>query len=223
MFIAVWSSILLHAVLFTGFSQVFSTNMKSFPRTEPLVVSVLSVSTTADIVSVPRFNSEKKNAADKINSSHPVDDPVKPKEFVEPEEKIAQSVPEEAIQIKSAGDTTGKVESNSNRNSPSGSDGNLLKEDGASVKIKEPVPVRSIVPVYPFRARKKGLEGDVVLEVAVSGTGKPVSCVVINSSGFEDLDKAAEESIMASLFYPGTVGGESTVSSLKITIRFQLN
>jgi protein TonB len=90
-------------------------------------------------------------------------------------------------------------------------------------EIKEAVPVEHIVPVYPFRARKKGFEGVVTLDVTVSDIGIPDSCQIINSSGYKELDDAAVKTVLASLFYPGTVDGEEIQSILRILIKFQLN
>ena len=90
-------------------------------------------------------------------------------------------------------------------------------------EIKEPVPVESIVPVYPFRARKKGSEGIVTLEAVISDTGTPLSCLILDSSGFKVLDDAAVKTVLASLFHPGTVDGKDVQSILRIHIRFQLN
>ncbi len=51
--------------------------------------------------------------------------------------------------------------------------------------------IHGLLVYWQLSCKKKRTEGDIVLKVVVSETGKPVSCVVINSSDFENLDMTA--------------------------------
>lgn len=216
--IAVWSSVLLHTVSFLGFELAFSNKSKPFPKSEPRTVTILSIGGSQDTI-VPL---DQESASDNISA-----------------QIIENFVPDKLAPIKNESSSvqsedryfsdfiSGKTESN---NSESNSDQSLNQKvsigDDIGKKIpeiREPVPASSIVPVYPFRARKKGLEGIVSLEVVVSDTGAPLSCLVIDSSGFTDLDDTAVKTVLASLFHPGTVDGDDVQSILRILIKFQLD
>ncbi len=216
--IAVWSSILLHAAGFLGFELAFSNRRESFPKSEPRTVTLLSIGGVQDIF-VPLEQESLSN-----NISPQIIEDFVPDELVPIKNELPLIQPEE---IPSPDFISGNVESNnsgSNSNqsiNQTVSSGNDVAEDVP--EIKEPVPIETITPVYPFRARKKGFEGIVTLEVVVSDTGNPVSCLILDSSGFTDLDNAAIRTVSASLFYPGTVDGEVIQSTLRILIKFQLN
>ena len=62
-----------------------------------------------------------------------------------------------------------------------------------------------------------------ILDVIVSDRGSPVSCQIIESSGYKDLDDAAVKTVSASLFHPGTINGEDIESTLRIHISFKIN
>lgn len=74
---------------------------------------------------------------------------------------------------------------------------------------------------YPDAARRQQLHGDVLLTVTVGRDGKVLSIEVINSSGHELLDKAAERIVrLAAPFPPLPTGGER-VDELHITRTWQ--
>lgn len=55
--------------------------------------------------------------------------------------------------------------------------------------------VRQVKPVYPSAARRRGLEGTVVLSVQVDQNGVPVDVQVASSSGRMDFDLAASQAV----------------------------
>lgn len=216
--IAVWSSILLHTVSFLGFELAFSNKSKPFPKSGPRTVTLLSVGSASEPIATADRELHSSNISPQIikqfvpDKSGPI---INELPLIHPEEN---SFPDFI---------SDNVESN---NSTSNSDQSVHQkisvgnDPGKSLpEIKEAVPVERIVPVYPFRARKKGFEGVVTLDVTVSDIGTPDSCQIINSSGHKELDDAAVKTVLASLFHPGTVDGEDIQSILRILIKFQLN
>ncbi len=216
--IAVWSSILLHTAGFLGFELAFSNKSKPFPKSVPRTVTLLSIGGAQDTIAPL----EKESLSNNI-----------------PAQIIENFIPDELVPIKNEPSSvqsedrsfsdflSGNAESN---NSDSNSDQSLnqkvsiVDDIGKMIpEIREPVPVETITPVYPFRARKKSFEGVVTLDVTVSDKGIPDSCQIINSSGYKELDDAAVKTVLASLFYPGTVDGEDIQSILRILIKFQLD
>ncbi|MBC8179210.1 MAG: energy transducer TonB [Desulfobacteraceae bacterium] len=77
-------------------------------------------------------------------------------------------------------------------------------------------------PGYPKRARRRGYEGTVVLEVLVDTDGRVKELRVLKSSGHRVLDKAALKSVNGWLFEPGMVGDEKVDMWVRVPVRFEL-
>ncbi len=77
-------------------------------------------------------------------------------------------------------------------------------------------------PKYPMIARKRGCQGNVVLEVLIDKQGKVIDLRVFSSSGYSILDKTAKASVKKWLFEPGMRGVEKIEMWVKVPIRFEL-
>ena len=77
-------------------------------------------------------------------------------------------------------------------------------------------------PQYPKRARRRGYEGTVVLEVLVDGNGRVKELRILTSSGHSALDRAALKSVNGWLFEPGMVGDEKVDMWVRVPVRFEL-
>lgn len=82
--------------------------------------------------------------------------------------------------------------------------------------------LRRIQPVYPLQARRAGVEGSVLLTVAVRSDGRVGSVVLANSSGSGLLDSAAMRAVRKWSFRPATLNGKAVNSELRVPVRFQL-
>jgi len=78
-------------------------------------------------------------------------------------------------------------------------------------------------PSYPIIARKRGHQGNVVLEVLVNKQGKVIDFRVFSSSGYSILDKTAIASVKNWLFQPGMRGPDKIEMWVRVPIRFKLN
>ncbi len=78
-------------------------------------------------------------------------------------------------------------------------------------------------PEYPLAARRRGLQGVVLLEVLIDVNGKVRNLRLAESSGHNSLDQAALQSVRTWLFSPGTVGGKPQEMWVKVPVRFELN
>jgi protein TonB len=89
-----------------------------------------------------------------------------------------------------------------------------------------PRPVGAAVgnrkPAYPAEARRRHLEGLVVLQVAVSARGTPDSVAVLKSSGHALLDDAALAAVRLWRFEPATRGGIAVPAPAEVPVRFRL-
>lgn len=77
-------------------------------------------------------------------------------------------------------------------------------------------------PVYPPISRRNGEEGKVVLRVQVEADGRPSQILVRSSSGFERLDKAAENAVRRWQFVPARRGQEAVAAWVLVPIVFSL-
>lgn len=81
---------------------------------------------------------------------------------------------------------------------------------------------RPIKPNYPIGARRRGEEGTVILDVTVASDGSAKAVSLVSTSGFPELDDAAERAAARARFKPGTRNGKAIESAARITIIFRL-
>ncbi len=77
-------------------------------------------------------------------------------------------------------------------------------------------------PDYPMVSRRRGEEGQVVLEVTVGADGTVLDFRLGTSSGFERLDRAALAAIRDAAFSPATSFGAARQSVRRVTYIFRL-
>lgn len=78
-------------------------------------------------------------------------------------------------------------------------------------------------PAYPRSARRLGHEGRVLLEADIDARGRVLDARVAESSGHEELDRAAMKALLRSRFKPGMLGGLRVRSSTRLAFRFRLD
>ena len=81
---------------------------------------------------------------------------------------------------------------------------------------------RNAPPAYPPHARRRGLEGAVVLLVRVGKDGRPLQVAVAESSGHAVLDRAARRAVEAWTFRPARRGERKVAGEVKVPVRFRL-
>jgi TonB family protein len=79
-----------------------------------------------------------------------------------------------------------------------------------------------VEPLYPERARKAGMEGQVVLHLQISAQGEMIQAMVARTSGSRLLDEAALTAVRASKFKPAQQGGAAVTSEAEALYRFEL-
>jgi protein TonB len=80
----------------------------------------------------------------------------------------------------------------------------------------------NLKPDYPAEARRRRLQGDVVLRVMVSAAGLPDAVSIVAGSGHSLLDDAAVAAIRTWRFSPATRGGAAIAASVDVPVRFRL-
>jgi len=82
--------------------------------------------------------------------------------------------------------------------------------------------LRNPLPSYPRVARRRHIEGTVVLFVAVSAEGRPTQVRVESSSGFDLLDRAALDAVNRWRFEPARRNGVAAAGQVLVPVRFKL-
>lgn len=77
-------------------------------------------------------------------------------------------------------------------------------------------------PIYPQAARRRGIEGTVLLAVVVDVTGLPLEVEIKKSSGVLMLDDAACKAVQHWRFEPARRVGQALIATVEIPIRFHL-
>jgi protein TonB len=91
----------------------------------------------------------------------------------------------------------------------------------AEIETEAPArPVESLRPRYPPAAFVKKIEGDVVLEVLISQTGRVVHARVLQSIPL--LDEAALEAVRRATFVPARRGGAPFPSVTRVSVPFRI-
>lgn len=78
-------------------------------------------------------------------------------------------------------------------------------------------------PGYPMIARRRGLQGRVLLDVRVSAEGLALFVKVKESSGHDVLDEAAVNAVAHWRFAPARRGGEAVEGTASVPVQFRLN
>jgi len=87
---------------------------------------------------------------------------------------------------------------------------------------QSPRVARQVPPVYPSAARQAGVEGSVLLQVAVESNGRAGDVLLVSSSGSGLLDAAAMKAVRKWSFRPATINGQPTSGHVRVPVRFQL-
>ena len=77
-------------------------------------------------------------------------------------------------------------------------------------------------PRYPYAARVRGVEGDVLLRVVVLPNGKVADVTLRSTSGYDLLDRAARDAVRGWRFRPARRAGRTVVGWVDVPVSFRL-
>ncbi|MDD1779695.1 energy transducer TonB [Enterovibrio sp. ZSDZ35] len=157
-----------------------------------------------------------KELVEQPKKKDPTPTPPKPKKEVkkqevvekkpEPKEEPKEKQPEEKKQ-----DVTSDVQMNQ-------------AKDNAPVLVDRPTfKVRPSQPKYPRIAKRKGMQGTVLIEVWLDEKGVQTKQAIVQSSGFDVLDEAAMSAVKKWRFNGHEENGVPLAHRVKIPVRFNLD
>lgn len=201
--------------------------LKPYTMDITLIAQQPRVATPKPIVKYPRITT-KKNVSAKKNNKKPT-----PKHPFEPRpQKIvktpSQPAPKEIL--KPISKTTAHPSDSSMKPVQTEIVTPSKKNDVKSVHVPEngiiheakPLYKNNPPPKYPKMARRRGLQGMVVLEVLVDKNGDVAELRVLSSSGHYILDKAAAAGVRNWTFDPAIRAGNKVKMWVRVPIRFEL-
>jgi protein TonB len=83
-------------------------------------------------------------------------------------------------------------------------------------------PLDNPPPRFPSEARRRRIEGRVVLRLAVSAMGEVSRVEVVESAGYAILDEAAIDTVRRWIFEPARRNGRPVASTVTLPVRFLL-
>ena len=86
-----------------------------------------------------------------------------------------------------------------------------------------PYSLENPKPLYPAAARRRGMQGVVLLGVNINKTGHVEKINILQTSGFRVLDRSAIKSVKSWRFIPAQQDKQAVASIIEIPIRFMLN
>ncbi|WP_368563705.1 energy transducer TonB [Pseudoxanthomonas sp. UTMC 1351] len=90
--------------------------------------------------------------------------------------------------------------------------------------VQRPTEVAAIdtpPPDYPFELACAGVGGTTSLSVTIGVEGKPTQVALVQSSGNQALDEAAQQRVQTWKFRPATANGRPTPATIQVPVNFK--
>ncbi len=85
-----------------------------------------------------------------------------------------------------------------------------------------PSPRKKIRPEYPESSRRRGEQGEVLVEMRIDAKGLVEQARIVQSSGFPKLDEAALRAVKSAQFNPAKSQGDSVASTARLKLQFEI-
>jgi len=215
-------SLSLHGLLFSMETRWIAGFNPARPESRQITISLLHQQQKK-----PAIKPSPKHTSKHIHKKNPQENQAKPTDINKNKTAVEQEIlpePEELEPAKEykpvyfdpASDLPQAIASTPVAKKVKTSDVQTILEARPIYRINPP-------PSYPIIARKRGYQGDVVLEVLIDKQGKVIDLKVFSSSGYSILDKTAIASVRKWLFQPGMKGLDKIDMWVRVPIRFRLN
>ncbi len=130
------------------------------------------------------------------------------KQKAQKDEKSAEKNQQKTVAGK---ETSGRVDPNS-----------LATKAAESEPVFDAAYLNNPAPYYPSAAKKRGVQGKVLLSVVVKTDGTPLSVDVSRSSGSSTLDVAALEAVRQWRFVPAKKSGQPVQAEVVVPVEFKI-
>lgn len=175
--------------------------------------------------SKPKVKTKKHPVAKKIKKKPKHFPKPKPKKVIKeaiqkPVKDSSEPIPEKTVESPKTFDLPGQTQRESVFKKTE-TEGEPVSEKQI-IREARPLYRSNPPPKYPAVARRRGFQGNVVLEVLVGPVGNVIELHVLSSSGYPILDRAAKSSVKNWTFEPGMRGQQKVEMWVRVPIRFEL-
>ncbi|MFO7972403.1 MAG: energy transducer TonB [Desulfobacterales bacterium] len=173
----------------------------------------------------PKVKTKKHPVAKKIRKKPPHFSKPQPKKVIKEvsrktEEPLSKSVTEKTEEMPESFDLSEQAQRESvSKETDTGAE---TPSGNQSIREARPLYRSNPPPRYPAVARRRGFQGNVMLEVLVGPSGNVIELHVLSSSGYPILDRAAKSSVKNWTFEPGMRGQQKVEMWVRVPIRFEL-
>lgn len=101
-------------------------------------------------------------------------------------------------------------------------EGNFSAESEGARNRMMPSAVKSPAPRYPMKAKNEGRSGITQLRVTIDGSGRPTDVGIEASSGHEDLDERACDTVRKRWRFSAPEGGRLVKTTFLVEVEFKL-
>ena len=229
---AVVVSLVLHAAIVAAVSLYIPAGSTSMVHYRQLITTLEFGEATTE----PRQKAPAEADAGADSKPEPAPQIVKTEETTDPSDLPDSNALTERIEMPDPGQSTEDVDGESSRAGDIADDGSSRNAESAAAgvpgsvadtgrppRIELPQPRGEISPKYPLQARRRGIEGVVVIRVTVSPSGSPVETSIVSPSAHAQLNEAAISAVRAARFQPGTIDESPSKMSLNIRIVFKIS
>lgn len=99
-----------------------------------------------------------------------------------------------------------------------------IKSDYSLTEVdKKPVPTFQAEPVYPYSAKRQGIEGIVSIRFLVTKDGEVSQLCVLSAMPQGVFEEATKKSVVRWHFSPGMINGEAVNTWVEMDIEFELD
>ena len=189
------------------------------PRPEPLPVMVSLVPDRP----APAARAEPPAPAPQTTALRPAPTPGKPVAAQKPAPDRVQTPTPTASPAPTAADSAPTVPAAAAASSaPSPAETGSAQTASVSAPRFDAAYLHNPKPPYPLLARRRGVEGKVLLKVQVSAAGLAEQVQVAQSSGHDSLDEAALNTVRTWRFVPAQRGDNPVAAAVLVPITFKL-
>jgi protein TonB len=96
------------------------------------------------------------------------------------------------------------------------------KGNGEGTGEGNAVGIYTPAPSYPSEARRRNIEGSVLVELAIAGDGSCAVRRILESSGFTPLDDAVQSAVLRWKYRPASVEGRPEITTKRLRFTFRL-
>lgn len=193
--------------------------------------SVVTFQVVEPTLATAQFTQQKTKIQNQLQNSSHKSDVLKPISMAQPTQQLPKGPPpamdarnEQIQSVLNAGSQAvdQHIVTSHKGESPSNSKANGETRTQVELPSKDAEYLHHAVPVYPAISQRLNEQGKALVHVLISSTGLPLRVELLESSGFDRLDRSAVQAVQGWRFVPGRRQGVAEEMWFTVPVNFQL-